>query len=360
MLRLAQHSDLWNAHVVGWIRASLMIFLSLPFMAVAAPWKIEKIEGRDAVPVEQVTGFYGLGPPVVSGKNISANTGKSSLRLRLDSREAILNGVRHWLSFPVRRKDGELWISRMDVSRTIDPVFRPLGVDGVRSFDTVVLDPGHGGHDKGASSALGLEKEFALDLARRVKSRLERAGLKVVLTRNSDIFIPLEGRPAVAAKYAKSIFVSIHFNDASWRPAASGMEIFCIPPRGTPPTGQEKPLARDMEMLPGHNLEPQNFLLANTIFNSMRGKVSAMDRGVKRARFKVLQLAKVPAVLIEAGFLTNPGEARQIASSAWRDAMADAISNGILEYRKLGSHKSIPRTVAEWGGRPTTDFITED
>ncbi len=337
-----------------------MVFLALLQVGQAAPWNIQQIDGRDGVPVEQVAGFHSLGPPVTSGRIISATSGKSSMQLRIDSREALLNGVRHWLSFPVRKKDGTVWVSRMDVARTIDPVFRPAGIEGVRTFDTVVLDPGHGGHDKGASSPLGVEKEFALDLSRRVKTRLEKAGLKVVMTRNSDVFIPLESRPAVASRQARSIFVSIHFNDASWRPAASGIEIFCIPPRGTPPTGQEKTLARDLQSVPGYDLEPQNFALANAIFHSMRGRVPLVDRGVKRARFKVLQLAKVPAVLIEAGFLTNPTESRKIAAASWRDTMADAIAAGILEYQKLASHKSAPRTVVEWGGRATTDFITEE
>jgi N-acetylmuramoyl-L-alanine amidase len=338
----------------------LLALLFGPGSLFAAAWNIQTIDGRDAVPVEQVTGFYGLGPPVISGKSITAASGNSAIRLRIGSREAIINGVRHWLAFPVRNQDGSVWISRMDVTKTIDPIFRPAEVNGVRPLTTVVLDAGHGGHDKGASSPLGQEKEFVLDLAKRVKKRLEAAGLKVIMTRQSDVFIPLESRPAVASRTPGSIFVSLHFNDASWRPAATGIEVFCIPPLGTPPTGQEKPLARDLEAVPGHRLEPQNFVLANTVFHAMRGKFSSMDRGVKRARFKVLQLATVPAVLIEAGFLTNPAEAKQIASASWRDRMADAITAGILEYRKLCTQQTRPKQVADWGGKPTVEFVSED
>lgn len=344
----------------GWLVRLILATVISPILLSAASWNVQKIDGRDAVPMEQVTGFYGLGPPVISGKSVSAKAGNASIQLRIGTREAIINGVRHWLAFPVRSHENNIWISRMDVAKSIDPLFRPLEVHGTRGFNTVVLDAGHGGHDKGASSPLGLEKDFALDLAKRVKKRLEAAGLKVVMTRNTDVFIPLESRPAVAARYPGSIFVSLHFNDASWRPAATGMEVFCIPPQGTPPTGQEKPLARDLELLPGHKLEPQNFLLANTVFHAMRGKFSSMDRGVKRARFKVLQLSPVPAVLIEAGFLTNPAEAKQIASASWRDRMADAITGGILEYRKLCTQSGRPKQVADWGGRPTTEFVTED
>jgi len=342
---------------VRWLCFALLLVTGL---LNAASWNVQTIDGREAVPLEQVTGFYGLGPPVTSGKVVSAATGNSSIRLRIGTREAIINGVRHWLAFPVRNQDGSVWISRMDVAKTIDPIFRPVEVNGTRPLNTVVLDAGHGGHDKGASSPLGLEKDFALDLAMRVKKRLEAAGLKVIMTRKSDVFIPLESRPAVASRTPGSIFVSLHFNDASWRPTATGMEVFCIPPHGTPPTGQEKPMARDLESVPGHQLEPQNFLLANTIFHAMRGKFPSMDRGVKRARFKVLQLAAVPAVLIEAGFLTNPAEAKQIASASWRDRMADAITAGILEYRKLCTQQARPKQLADWGGKPTTEFVSED
>lgn len=338
----------------------LALWLTTVCVASAASWEIRTIAGRESVPVDQVTAFYGVGMPAVSGRSLTAVAAGKSMQFRLNSREAILNGVRQWLAFPVIADDGRYWISRMDVTRTVDPVFRPEAVEGLRNFNTVVLDPGHGGDDKGASSSFGLEKEFALDLARRVRSRLENAGLKVVLTRSSDVFIPLESRPAVAKRYSSSIFVSLHFNDASWKPSANGIEIFCIPPRGTPPSGQQKLLARDNELVPGHGLEGQNFALANAVFTAMRGRLPLVDRGVKRARFKVLQLATVPAVLIEGGFLTNPTEAKRIASPDWREGLAEAITSGILEYRALAAARKTPRTVEQWGGKPTKDFISED
>lgn len=360
MLRLDRGALLWDSLPVGVFYRSAIFSVFFPALAVAASWKIEKIDGRDAVPLDQVAAFYRLGPVVGgSGKIVNATSGARSLRVRLDSREVVLNGVRHWLSFPVRKRGNTIWISRLDVTKTIDPVFRPEGIAGLRAFDTVILDAGHGGHDRGASSVHGVENEYALDLARRMRTKLQRAGLRVVMTRDSDEFIPLESRPAVASRHARSIFVSLHFNDASWRPTASGIEVFCIPPRGALPTGQDKTQARDLAQLPGHDHEPQSFALANAIFHAMRGKSSAVDRGVKRARFKVLQVAKVPSVLVEAGFLTNPTEGRQIANPAWRDAMADSIVAGILEYRKLAAQKTPPRTVTGWGGRATTDFVTD-
>ncbi len=142
----------------------------------------------------------------------------------------------------------------------------------------------------------------------RVRRKLRAAGLRVVQSRDSDVFIPLEARPALARKYRNAIFVSIHFN-AARRESAAGLEIFAIAPQGAPPTGQRQPEARDCQHENGHALEPVNLVLATTLYQTVLGKLSSFDRGVKRSRFAVLREATVPAVLIEGGFLTEPTEA---------------------------------------------------
>ena len=162
--------------------------------------------------------------------------------MRADSRQALINGVRHWLSYPVRQAEGGLAISRVDVTRTLAPALRPEAVSGLRPVTTVVLDAGHGGHDRGALSPFGDEKDFALDVVGRVRRKLRAAGLRVVQSRDSDVFIPLEARPALARKYRNAIFVSIHFN-AAGRQSAAGLEIFAIPPQGRhqPDNGNLRP-----------------------------------------------------------------------------------------------------------------------
>ena len=96
-----------------------------------------------------------------------ATGGSSSLTVRADSRQALINGVRHWLSYPVRQAEGDLAISRVDVTRTLAPALRPEAVSGLDPVTTVVLDAGHGGHDGGALSPFGDEKDFALDVVGR-------------------------------------------------------------------------------------------------------------------------------------------------------------------------------------------------
>ena len=163
----------------------------------------------------------------------------------------------------MRQAEGGLAISRVDVTRTLGPVLRPEAVSGLAPVTTVVLDAGHGGDDRGALSPFGDEKDFALDVVGRVRRKLGAAGLKVVQSRVSDVFIPLEARPAMA-RISERIFVSIHFN-AAGRRSPAGLEIFAIPPVGTPPTGQRQPEADDRQHENGHALEPVNQVLATSL-----------------------------------------------------------------------------------------------
>ena len=107
-------------------------------------------------------------------------------------------------------------------------------------------------------------------------------------------------------------------------------------------------------------MEPVNLVLATTLYQTVLGKLSSFDRGVKRARFAVLREATVPAVLIEGGFLTEPTEAAQIASANWRQQYADAIAAGIWEYKRLAERRVLPRRATDYGRPTTTEFVPED
>jgi N-acetylmuramoyl-L-alanine amidase len=338
-------------------------WLALVLMVLGGPlraeWEIVGVDGQEYVTLASLAADLGLGAPTPSATEFSLTGTGGSLVVKTDSRQALINGVRHWLSYPTRARGAAGLVSRVDVERTITPALQPLTVKGLRPVATVVLDAGHGGHDRGARSSFGVEKDFALDVTNRVRKRLEKAGMKVVQTRLGDTFIPLESRPAMTRKYSNSIFVSIHFNSADWNTAANGLEVFAISPLGAPPSGQAIPQARDRNREAGHALEPANFVLANTILHSLMGKTTSFDRGVKRARFVVLKEATAPAALIEGGFLTNPAEAARIAAPAWREAYADAIATGILEYKKLAEQGVAPKRVTDYGKAGTTGFVPE-
>lgn len=312
-------------------------------------WEIKSFSGREHVPITEVATFYGLGEEEAAGPNSKKLSGPGrELVVTRDNREVVINGVKHWLAFPVVDDGGRYFVSRLDLGKTIEPAFRPTAIPGFPAVTTVVLDAGHGGNDNGARSPYEWEKNFTLDVARRVRDRLQKAGFRVLMTRNSDKFIELSDRAAFANRQKNVIFVSIHFNAADWNRAANGFEIFCVTPRGAPSTAYDQARVRDMVAENGNEHDLHSFALANAVFHSMLGKLDMADRGVKRARFAVLRQASVPAILIEGGFLTNASDARKVASTQWRDAYATAIVRGISEYKKLAEQKTAPRELASY------------
>jgi N-acetylmuramoyl-L-alanine amidase len=315
----------------------------------AAEWQVIKIDGRDYLSVDNISKFYGLPAEVVpSGAKIQTDTADHPLEFVSGSREAIINGARSWLCFPVIDQDGKSLVSRTDVAKTIEPLVRPHRVPDVGKIQTVVLDPGHGGHDKGQMSRYGAEKDFALDVARKLRTILQAKGLRVIMTREGDYFVPLEVRAKIANSARNSIFVSIHFNASGDDPNATGFEIFSFTPRGAPSTSDTNVAARSFNMQPGSSVDAQSMALSACIYHSVLGHLREYDRGIKRARFAVLRLTKVPAVLIEGGFLTERGESKLISNKDWRAKLAGAIGIGIENYQALPVKKQPPTLVADY------------
>ena len=321
-----------------------------PSIAIAAgEWQVIKINGHDYLSVDNISKFYGLPAEVVpSGAKIQTDTADHPLEFVSGSREAIINGARSWLCFPVIEQDGKLLVSRTDVAKTIEPLVRPHRVPDVGKVQTVVLDPGHGGHDKGQVSRYGAEKDFALDVARKLRPILQAKGLRVVMTREGDYFVPLEVRAKIANSARNSIFVSIHFNATNDDPNATGFEIFSFTPRGAPSTSDGTVAASSVNMQPGSSADAQSLALSVCIYHSLLGQLREYDRGIKRARFAVLRLTKVPAVLIEGGFLTERGESKLISNKDWRAKLAGAIGIGIENYQALPIKKQPPMIVADY------------
>ena len=270
-----------------------------------ADWQVIKVGPRDYLSADNIAKFYGLlGNVDSTGKTVVLNNGRNQLQLTLDSREAIVNGVRNWLCFPVIAQDGKFLVSRIDLAKTIEPQLRPQMIQRKGKVQTVVLDAGHGGFDKGARSSFGTEKEYALDVARQLRPLLQAKGFKVIMTRENDVFLPLQLRAHIANQTRDSIFVSIHFNATSNRDA-TGFEIFSLTPRGAPSTADDALALSFVNMQAGSAVDAQSFELSAAVYHSMLGHIPEFDRGIKRARFAVLRLTKIPAILVEGGFLSR-------------------------------------------------------
>src|SRR5215472_2672869 len=335
----------WSVLVL--VFASLALRLS---NAIAAgEWQVIKVSGHDYLSLDNISKFYGLSAEVVpSGSKTQTDTADHPLEFVSGSKEAVINGARSWLCFPLIEQNGKFLVSRTDVAKTIEPLVRPQRVPDVGKVQTVVLDPGHGGHDKGQVSRYGAEKDFALDVARKLRPILQAKGLRVVMTREGDYFVPLEVRAQIANAARNSIFVSIHFNATNDDPNAAGFEIFSFTPRGAPSTSDTALTSSSFNMQPGSAVDAQSMALSACIYHSLLGHIPEYDRGIKRARFAVLRLTQVPAVLIEGGFLTERGESKLIANKDWRAKLAGAISVGIENYRALPVKKRPPTLVADY------------
>ena len=191
-----------------------------------------------------------------------------------------------------------------------------------KTFTTVVVDAGHGGKDNGAYRRFGgAEKIATLDVAQRLDRKLRESQLKTVMTRSSDVFIPLDQRVAIENSQKNAIFVSIHFND-SRRRGIHGFETYY------------------------HSGD--SFDLANRIQGKLMTIPHSTNRGVHTANFRVLRLAYYPAVLVECGFLSNRSEGNQARDWEYRELLADRIAEAIVEQRYgPGVYRVSPQVAAQ-------------
>src|SRR6266699_5142450 len=268
--------------------APTVLSVSMSLISCAAfaadDWQIIKVSGHDYLTVDNISKFYGLPAEVApSGAQIKLETVKNPLEFIRDSREVIINGARSWLCFPLLDHDGKFLVSRTDVAKTIEPLVRPHRVANMGRIRTVVLDPGHGGHDKGAVCRYGSEKDFVLDVARQLRPLLQAKGLRVIMTREGDYFVPLEVRARIANAAQDSIFVSIHFNAPDRDPNATGFEIFSFTPRGAPSTSDTSLTLSSLDMQAGSTVDTQSMALSSCIYHSLLGHIPEFDRGIKRA-----------------------------------------------------------------------------
>src|SRR5262252_4061884 len=198
----------------------------------------------------------------------------------------------------------------------------PAVKNTTKTFSTVVVDAGHGGKDSGAYRRYGPpEKMVALDVAQRLNRKLRESQLKTVMTRDSDVFIPLNDRVAIENAQKNAIFVSIHFND-SRRRGIHGFETYY------------------------HS--SASFDLANGVQEKLMTISHSKNGGVHTANFRVLRNATCPAVLVECGYLSNRSEGNQARDWEYRELLADRIAEAIVEARYgPGVYRTPPQLAAQ-------------
>ncbi len=221
-----------------------------------------------------------------------------------------------------------------------------------RSTKTVVIDPGHGGRDPGALGLYSVrEKDVTLKLAKSLGSKLELLGFEVLFTRKSDRTMELEERTAIAEAARADLFVSIHANSAPRR-SVNGIETYYLDKNherhSLTVAARENGVSRDqvndlqktlaklrVSELSGYSRHLADLVQAELV-GGLPYRYRVKDLGVKKGPFYVLFLSDTPAILVEAGFITNKTEAKRLRSDAYLEALADRIATGVARYRDSG------------------------
>lgn len=264
-----------------------------------------------------------------SNGQTTATHGRNKLVFTDKQRRFSCNGKRIELSFPLNSNTGAPYLSVLDWQKTLRPLLYPSTVPKHR-VRTIFLDMGHGGKDPGAIGRISREKNLTLAIGLRVAAMLRQYGFKVVLSRSSDVQIPLKQIGKRQNRSKSDLFVSIHINSAADK-KLSGVETYCLTPAGAASSNGGK---ADSKSYPGNRFDSNNFLLAWQIQQYLLTQTRANDRGVKRARFAVLKDLNAPGVLVEVGFISNSAEERRLNQRAYQDKIARGIVYGIITYSR--------------------------
>ena len=284
---------------------------------------------------------------------------KNSHRVNLMVGDALVlvDGAPLHIKYPVDIYQGAIVVPYKFKEQVLDVLFKesyPLSkaARSVLKIRKVVIDAGHGGNDPGAvGRTTGLrEKDVNLDIAKRLSNLLRAEGVQVVMTRSTDRFIPLSRRVEIANNSGAELFISIHSN-ANRVKSLNGFEVYYVAP-GVNDSQRAYNSAQDAEL----NLESASFAsrslelkailwdmvytnsraesieLARSLCRAVNNNLDAKILGVKGARFEVLRGVRMPAVLIETGFLSNYNEEHMLKNSYYRQKISQALIQGIRDY----------------------------
>lgn len=271
---------------------------------------------------------------------------EKDIRLILNSNIVYFNGSTISLSDSPKYVNGKLFLPS-DLERKIFAQ-EPVLYKSIFTIHTVVVDPGHGGNDPGAISCRGMkEKDLNLKIAKYLKEELEARGFRVVLTRDRDVFISLQGRVNVAKRNKADIFISIHGNSNRSK-NLKGTEVYYLSPNRLNSQERALKLTKEENFCPGRInpdaeailwdlLLTKNYSLSVELSHSLYFSFKNMGFSVKppkRAPYYVLRLAYVPSVLVETGYLSNKYEEKWLRKDSYQRQIAEAISLAVVSMNK--------------------------
>ena len=278
----------------------------------------------------------------------------TKMKALVGSNIVVVGNARLSLSSPLRRKQGVVMVPPDFERVVIGPAVSPLAgapPELPKRIGKVVIDAGHGGNDPGAKGYSGTqEKDIDFDIAKRIRDGLEKSGVNVVMTRDRDEFIALPKRTEIASAPDIELFVSIHTN-AVLGHRAHGIEVYYIGALSPDDRADRQRLINEkmicsqlqmkrdssdvrkivLSMLYNYKLSAAPGI-ADRMARSLAHEMGEQSRGSKLQRYFVLRNTLVPAILVEAGFISNPREGRRLNDAGYRQRIADAIKQSIMEY----------------------------
>lgn len=333
----------------------LSALLSLALLPLLLPGKAAATDGAiwtathhgdiSYLPLENLRSFYKLIPkPTATDALCTVGNPDISISFGPGKRELTLGGYRCLLTHPLQRNSsGELLISKVDMVKLIDPILRPTYIAERRTVHTIILDPGHGGHDVGNQTPYAREADVTLLLARQLKEELTRRGYEVTLTHEQSQYLSDQQRLEFANRVDHPIFISLHLNKG--RSDTQGIETYSL-----------APAAPGEAPRPGNAHDAANIALAFALHTSLVGSTGARDGGCRRARYSLLSSLNCPAALVELGYATNKEEGTRLSSEEYRSKLVTALAQGIDTFAKaLAPEASLkPQGEAEPDTPPST------
>ncbi len=286
----------------------------------------QKIGGTNFLYLHDVANYFGLN---IRGqkKNYSVYSDQHNIKITLGSRKFSINSIVAYFANAPRLSKNVLLISEPDMTLFIDPILRPNGLPQ-HSINRIVIDPGHGGKDKGAIGDRYLEKNINLSISKYLAAMLEKKGYNVLLTRHNDSYISLKRRGNITREFNGDLFISVHCN-AVTRSNVSGVESYIVTPKGLRSTGKTRIQSKNVS---GNRFDKLNARFAFELHKRILSVTNSIDRGIKYNRFQVLREASCPAILVETGFLSNPGEEKALANSSYQKKIAISLANGVIAF----------------------------
>ncbi len=298
--------------------------------ANATSWVSTDINGTAYLPLENLRSFYKFTPLKRSPRSkASCIIGNKDIRIEFGPgvRECTIGGVQCMLIHPlVNDGAGDFLISRTDMVKLIDPILRPTYISGRRAVRTIIIDPGHGGHDAGTQTPHVREADCTQLVATKLRDELARRmpDVKIIFTHEQNQYRSEQQRVDHISGTEAPIFISLHLNCG--RSDVQGIETYTA----TPAAPGEQPR-------PGNVYDTANAALSYALQSALLKGTSSKDGGCRRARYNLLNSVSCPAAMVEMGYATHEEEGKLLATAEYQTKLAQALAEGICNFARMAN-----------------------